>query len=128
MRTIIQLLFVFALAFVSLASDGARLSQDNEIIEAVFRHQFNNNASCGQKNSAAVYCLSVGEKYADPSEQLMKRFAGHTPPVRPVSACIISGNVVDKHTAKRGLLFEYRKSRGFLTRKPKLREGTTNRI
>ncbi len=82
------------------------LTQEEDIREAVFRHQFDHNAS-GQQKSAHAYCLAVGDKDADPSEDFLKRFAHHKPPVRKASACRItaSGEVIDNHTGKRGLLF-----------------------
>ena len=62
----------------------ARLTQENDIREAVFRYQFNHNSSI-QGKSAAVYCLSVGEKNADPPDDLIRRFAAFKPPVRKAS-------------------------------------------
>ncbi|HYN15530.1 MAG TPA: hypothetical protein VES66_07060, partial [Terriglobales bacterium] len=104
MTSIVHLFLLFTLASVSLAADTAHLRQEEDIREAVFRYQFDHNASAQQKNANA-YCLSVGEKDGDPSDRFMKRFAGHRPPVRKASACIASDRVVDKRTAKPGLLF-----------------------
>jgi hypothetical protein len=83
-----------------------RLSQEDDIREAVFRYQFDHNAS-GQQRNAQVYCLAVGDKQGDPSEQLIKRFGDHTPPVRKMSECSTSPvkGVVEKRTGKRGLVF-----------------------
>jgi hypothetical protein len=71
----------------------------------VFRHLFEHNAS-GQQKKAGVYCLSLRED-ADPSDEFMKRFAGHNPPVRKLSECSIGpfDGVVDKRTHKVGLKF-----------------------
>jgi hypothetical protein len=56
-----------------------RLGQEDDIREAVFRHQFDHNAS-GQQKTAHAYWLAifVSEKDSDPSAQFMKRFAHHT--------------------------------------------------
>jgi hypothetical protein len=105
-RTVWCVLFLFCLAFVSLAADTSRLSQEDDIREAVFRHQFEHNAS-GQQKSAHDYFLAIGEKNADPSDEFMKRFAHNKPPVRKASACRgdSSGWIVNKRTGKHGLLF-----------------------
>jgi hypothetical protein len=106
MKTILQLLLTFASAYVEYATDAARVNQENDIREAVFRHQFDHNAS-GQRTDAAVYCLSVGSKETDPSDEFMKRFADHKPPVRKLSECNVDpvNGVVDKSTGKSGLIF-----------------------
>jgi len=89
--------------------DTARLTQENDIREAVFRYQFNHNSSI-QGKSAAVYCLSVGEKNADPSDDLMRRFAAFKPPVREASDCSTDAyrGVAEKRTGKRGVVFRVR--------------------
>jgi len=86
-----------------------RLSQENDIREAVFRYQFHHNSSI-QGQRAAVYCLSVGEKNADPPDAFMKKFAGFKPPVRKVSECSIDNyrGVVEKRTGRHGLVFRVR--------------------
>lgn len=99
--------FILAQATSTPRSDGAalRLAQENDIREAVFRYQFRHNASIlGQK--AAVYCLSIGENGADPSDEFMRRFTGLKQRVRKVSECNIDSysGVVEKRTGKRGLL------------------------
>jgi len=97
---------LFGLASVSLATDAAHLSQEDDIREAIFRYQFEHNASSQQKD-AHDYFLSIGEHESDPSDEFMKRFAGHRPPVRKASACRITalGSVINKRTGKSGLLF-----------------------
>ncbi len=83
---------------------SARLPQEDDIREAVFRYQFEHNAS-GQQKQAAVYCLSIGEN-ADPSDEFMRRFAEYKTPVRKRSECDVGRlGVVDKNTHKRGLVF-----------------------
>ena len=56
-----------------------------DVQEAVFRYQFEHNAS-GRKQSADFYCLGLRDKQ-DPPEELMRRFAGHSPKVFPASQC-----------------------------------------
>jgi hypothetical protein len=55
------------------AVDSDRFGQEDDIREAVFRHQFDHNAS-GQQKTAHAYCLStrLGEKDSDPSKQFIK--------------------------------------------------------
>ncbi len=106
MKTVFPMLLMFTSGCVSFATDAARLSQEDNIREAVFRYQFDHNAS-GQQKRATVYCLSVGEKHTDPSDEFMKRFADHKPPVRKVSACQTDPykGVIDKRTGTPGLVF-----------------------
>jgi hypothetical protein len=104
MKTILHLLLFFTFPCVGLAADVPRQKQEDDIREAVFRYQFDNNAS-GQKTNAKVYCLAVGEKQVDPSGKLLRRFANHTPPVRKISECGRSAEIRDKRTGERGLLF-----------------------
>jgi hypothetical protein len=106
MKTIAHLLFLFAFASLGLAADKARESQTDDIREAVFLWQFEHNAS-GQQTNAQVYFLEVGEKGGDPGDEFMKRFTGHKPPVRKVSACSASADqgVLDKKTGEKGLIF-----------------------
>jgi hypothetical protein len=56
--------------------DPASLELD--ICEAVFRHQFQHNASAVQQKAAA-YFLEIRKE--DPSAELLARFAGNEPPV-----------------------------------------------
>ncbi len=55
-----------------------RSAELDNVFEALFRHQFQHNAS-GDQQEAAAYFLSI--KNSDPSPEFMKRFCGHTPPV-----------------------------------------------
>ncbi len=94
-----------ALAAVGFAANTDRALQEDDIREMVFRHQFDHNAS-GQQKTAHAYYLALGEKDADPSDQFMKRFTHHRPPVRKASARhSTSVEIVDKGTGKPGLLF-----------------------
>lgn len=63
----------------------SRAAAEEEIAEAVFRRQFDHNASAIQKN-AEKYCLSLpGDKM--PSAELLKRFEGNRPPVAAADQC-----------------------------------------
>lgn len=97
-------LFLFLAPFARAAPETRAVQEDN-IREAVFRHQFGNNAS-GQKQGAKVYFLSLGWK-TDPSDEFMARFAGNTPPVKKVSEADSSAmkGVHDKKTGESGLIF-----------------------
>lgn len=82
-----------------------RVQAEDDIREAVFRHMFQRNASSLQQGAAA-YFLQLGDGQ-DPSDILIQRFAGHTPPVKKVSQSTVGPQgVVDKETGGRGLLFE----------------------
>src|ERR1700676_2637782 len=98
-------LFFTCLATGCTPTGTARLHEEDDIREAIFRYQFEHNAS-GQQKRAAVYCLSIGEN-ADPSDEFIKRFANHNPPVRKISGCTVGpfDGVVDKLTHKLGLVF-----------------------
>ena len=106
MKTIAQLILLLTLASVGFAADKARQSQEDDIREAVFRYQFDHNAS-GQQKSAKVYFLGVGEKATDPSDEFMKRFVDHKPPVRKASAShfVRGKGMLDKKTGESGLAF-----------------------
>lgn len=84
------------------------LSVEDQVREAVFRHQFAHNSS-GQKDRAPIYFLSLGEtdKPQDPSPALMARFAQHQPRVEPVSRAHVSfdSSVRHRDTGERGLIF-----------------------
>ncbi len=106
MKTFVQLILVLAFCSLGFAADKTRQSQEEDIYEAVFRWQFEHNVS-GQQKTAQVYFVAVGEKYGDPSDEFMKRFAGNKPPVRKRSECSadVGKGVLDKKTGERGLLF-----------------------
>ncbi|HXJ90694.1 MAG TPA: hypothetical protein VMS18_28050 [Candidatus Binatia bacterium] len=103
----VPLLLAFVMVPSSFAADTGRSKEEDNIREAVFRHQFQHNAS-GQKQQAHAYCLSIrlADKDADPTDEFMKRFSGHMPPVRKASQCRWSkGEVVENHTGKPALIF-----------------------
>jgi len=81
---------------------------DDAIRFAVFRYQFDHNAS-GQKTNAGVYCLSLslaGQEPIDPSDELVASFTAHEPPVKKRSQCETSmRGVFDRQTSRQGLIF-----------------------
>jgi hypothetical protein len=84
----------------------APLSEEDQIREAVYRYQFEHNAS-GQGKSANAYYLGLGHA-DDASPELLARFEGHTPPVKPLSASKLEPGtalVVDRETGLPGLAF-----------------------
>ena len=82
-----------------------KLVDEQNIREAVFRYQFEHNAS-GQQQQAKIYFLSLGERRS-PRDDFMSRFKGHKPPVRKVSGALVNSlGVVEKKTGRRGLLFQ----------------------
>lgn len=79
----------FAMAGASLIVLSARpvksltAAELDDIREAVFRYQFEHNAS-GQQELAKSYFLSV-EDGKDPEDEFMKRFTDHLPSVKKFS-------------------------------------------
>jgi len=106
MKIIAYLFLLLTLISLGVAADKVRETQDDDVYEAVFRWQFDHNASAQQKN-AKVYFLGVGEKANDPSDAFMKRFTDHKPPVRKASAShyVRGKGIVDKKTGDKGLAF-----------------------
>lgn len=99
MRRLLPLLSLLVLSFAACSQPspgpssgpGAtrqpppRAVSEPEILEAVFRHQFEHNAS-GIRDGARRYCLSlIGG--GDPEAGFLRRFAGHEPPVAGASQC-----------------------------------------
>jgi len=67
------------------ATSVSRTAAEPEIYEAVFRYQFDHNASAIQKR-AEKYCLSLpGER--TPDAQFLQRFGDHHPPVVAADQC-----------------------------------------
>jgi hypothetical protein len=63
----------------------SRSAAEPDIYEAVFRYQFDHNASAIQKG-AEKYCLTLpGER--TPGAEFLKRFEGHRPPVVAADQC-----------------------------------------
>jgi hypothetical protein len=83
------------------------MADEDDLREAVFRHQFDHNAS-GQQRAAKVLCLQIEGK-RDPSSALLRRFEGNEPLVKKASLCTFKqgsarGGVQDE-TGARGLIF-----------------------
>jgi hypothetical protein len=75
-----------------------------DVLEAVFRHQFDHNASGGQKN-VDFFFLSVDA--SDPPADLLSRFAGHYPEVLPLSHRdrLATDPIRHRQRAGRGIIF-----------------------
>ena len=106
MKTIPRLFIVLAFASLGVAADKAREDQENDIREAVFRYQFHHYNPPLQKTAGAYY-LGVGEKITDPSDEFMKRFTDHKPPVRKISTVhyVPDKGIFDNKTEVQGLAF-----------------------
>jgi len=97
-------LLVFS-ACEPIPEEHDRAAREDDIREAVFRYQFEHNAS-GQQHDAEMYFLALGEDQ-DPDAALLERFEDHDPPVGPRSAAEVNVDVGVRHrsTGARGLLF-----------------------
>ncbi len=86
--------------------------EEDDIREAVFRYQFEHNASA-QPQDAAAYFLSLDPHESgflfneDPTDDVMRRFEGHKPPCKKVSECSSHRfeGVRDRETGEEGLIF-----------------------
>ncbi len=104
-------LLALPLPFVSACSGAGplvptdaveRASQELDILEAVFRYQFDHNASSATAlGTADFYFLSL-EEHRDPPPELLTRFNGHSPPVEPVSSADPDASFGVKHKQKGG--------------------------
>ena len=83
----------------------ALTTDDADIYEAVFRHQFGRNASATQQ-SAGSYFIQIME--ADPTDTFLLRFAGHTPSVKRASEARHGrdSGIYDRQTRRMSLIFE----------------------
>jgi hypothetical protein len=77
-----------------------------DVAEAVFRHQFDPNAS-GRQRDVDYFFISVENN--DPPKALLARFANHTPRVLPASLATSSAieGVKHKELGGRGLIFRF---------------------
>ena len=82
MSRIVTLLVMLLVASCTPPQPADRNAAENDIREAVFRHQFD----IWKDQGVSAYYLSVGEKATDPSDDLMRRFFGHSPPVKKVGS------------------------------------------
>ena len=106
MRIIFAAFLLFLGALIARPADPGREAQTDDVLEAALRYKFAHNGS-GLQNKGTAYFVSLGDKANDPSDDFIKRFARHTPPVRKVSGCRYDngGFVLDRETGKKGLLF-----------------------
>ena len=82
------------------------ISEEDQIREAVFRYQFEFNASGLGKTAGAYYLRIEGD--ADPSPPLIRQFEGHLPQVKAVSASELepgTAQVIDRESGLPGLIF-----------------------
>ena len=89
-----------------------RATQELDILESVYRYQFEHNFSGRSSASFDYVFLSRGSSSSvnnDPPAELLARFAGNTPPVEPVSASEIGKDggtgVTLKYLGGRGIIF-----------------------
>ena len=67
------------------ATSASRSTAEPDILEAVFRYQFDHNAS-GVQKGAEKYCLTLpGDR--TPGAEFLKRFEGNRPPVAAADQC-----------------------------------------
>lgn len=89
---------------VSTTRPIVRAADRLDVMEAVFRHQFNNNGSGGQRN-VDYFFLSLDGR-ADPPAELLARFGGAKPTVLPVSLAKESaGDVGHRELGGKGIIF-----------------------
>lgn len=80
----------------------SRIVEEENIAEAAFRYQFED---CCAETKYSVYFLWLGDERG-PSDDFMRRFAGHNPPVKKASRSVkVADGVDDIDTGKRGLIF-----------------------
>jgi hypothetical protein len=84
-------------------------TEATDVLATALRHKFAHNGS-GLQNKAVAYFITIGDKDSDPSDDLIRRFVPHVPPVRKGSACRHDegGFVFDRASGKKGLLFRTR--------------------
>jgi hypothetical protein len=90
---------------VSTTRPTNRAADRLEVFEAVFRHQFDKNASAGQRN--VDYFFLALEGGADPPPEFLARFKDEKPIVLPASMATASAAAGVKHKDRggRGLIF-----------------------
>jgi hypothetical protein len=89
----------------TLHGQTPRQAAEDHAREVAFRYWF---ADIAKPSNMNAYYLSFGSTHnnIDPSEEFMKRFEEHQPPVKKVSQCeYAQSSVRDKKTGKIGLLF-----------------------
>ncbi len=94
---------------------GTNSAEELDILEAVFRYQFEHNMlGAGALGRLDHLFLALGPESAhvDPPAELLARFAGHSPPIEPVSAADRSGGGAYHRTSRgRGVIFRVERLR-----------------
>lgn len=86
--------------------EAAREKEADDIREMLFRMEFETPSA--RRKSVKVFFLAIGENDADPTDEFMKRFEGHQPPVRKMSQRSFdrrSFDVIDAKTGGEGRIF-----------------------
>jgi hypothetical protein len=92
------------------AGEPGDCNDQNSLLEAVLRHQFENNAS-SIGDQAKTYFISLPDG-KDPDEQFLSRFDAHLPPVKAASESGRDGNrVIDRVHGEPALIFSVRSLR-----------------
>ncbi|MBS0209488.1 MAG: hypothetical protein JSS27_11080 [Planctomycetes bacterium] len=106
MKAISALLLLIASLLVASSAGDVRERELDDIREAVFRLQIDGSDLI--KFLKIAYYLRVDEQGNDPTDEFMKRFARHDPPVRKGSECTTGGGqgVRDKRTGAKGVLLD----------------------
>lgn len=106
-----HLFTVAALLVLSACVQGGEASNcgdRNDLLESVFRFQFDNNYS-SLKNEADAYYIAI-EGDQDPDALLLDRFSGHQPPVMALSKAGRSpDHITNPESGKAALIFRVRK-------------------
>jgi hypothetical protein len=106
----LSVLLLLGLLAVSLIqgctpADDTRQKAEDDARETAFRYWF---ADIAKPSDMNAYYLSFGSIHddIDPSDEFMKRFEGHKPPVKKASQCeYLRSSVRDTSTGEIGLLF-----------------------
>ncbi len=106
------------------ASSELSVDDTTGILEAVYRHQLAHDA----RSEAGVFCLCAPadrREGADPSADLLKRFATEPKPVLACSACSVEeGRVIEKTSGKTALVFYINSFRPLLSGDVEVEGGT----
>lgn len=92
--------FMSGLVIAAQTKSAAAQSTQDDVREAVFRWQFENNKA-GVPKGAKFFCLSVNG--GDPTTAFMNRFKGYRTPVKKISGCNTSAaGVTDAKSGQAG--------------------------
>ena len=97
------MLFICGVAVTAQPKASTTQSSQDDVREAVFRWQFENNKA-GVPRGAAFFCLSLNGR--DPTTAFMKRFKGYRTPLKKISQCDISGAGVTSGKSAGGVVFK----------------------